>query len=114
MATQIELYYRIREAMSDDAEVVALCDKHIQPYEERAIRSDARTSYVRDAVSRLVSRGVNRFSARMVKEECGGIYEGKPLSIQAVSRSLGRLVDEGYVMRDEAREKGEPTMYAVA
>lgn len=114
MATQIELYYRIREVMGDDDEVVALCNKHIQPYEDRATKSDARTTYVREAVSRLVSRGINRFSARMVKEECGGTYDGKPLSIQAVSRSLGRLVDDGYVMRDEVREKGEPTMYVVA
>ena len=113
MATQIELYRRIREVMADDAEVVALCDKHIKPYEDRASRSAGRTEWVREAVKRLSSRGVTRFSARMVKEECGGVYDGKALSIQGVSRSLGRLVEAGYVTKDDVLEKGEPTMYVV-
>lgn len=113
MATQIELYRRIREIMGDDAEVVALCDKHILPAEERAGRSADRARYVHGAVCRLVSRGVDRFSARMVREECGGVFEDRPLSIQAVSRSLGKLVDEGLIERGEALEKGEPVMYTV-
>lgn len=113
MATQIELYRRIREAMADDAEVVAMCDKHIKPYEDRASRSAGRTEWVREGIKRLSSRGVTRFSARMVKEECGGAYDGKALSIQGVSRSLGKLVEAGYITKDDVLEKGEPTMYVV-
>lgn len=113
MATQIELYRRIREVMANDAEVVAMCDKHIKPYEDRAERSAGRTEWVREGIRRLSSRGVTRFSARMVKEECGGTYEGKALSIQGVSRSLGRLVETGYIAKDDVIEKGEPTMYVV-
>ena len=114
MATQIDLYRRIREAMSDDAEVVALCNKHILPAEERSNKSAERARYVHGAVCRLVSRGVNRFSARMVREECGGVFEDRPLSIQAVSRSLGRLLEEGLIEREESVEKGEPVMYRVS
>ena len=114
MATQIELYYRIREAMADDAEVVALCDKHIAPYESRKDKSGKRTQDVRDAIKRLSSRGVGRFSARMVKEECGlDVNDGKGYTIQAASVALRTLAAEGYITQVES-EKGEPKMYSVA
>lgn len=113
MATQIELYYRIREAMADDAEVVALCDKHISPYEARRDKSGKRTQDVRDAIKRLSSRGVGRFSARMVKEECGlEVNDGKGYTIQATSVALRALAAEGYIAQVES-EKGEPKMYSV-
>ena len=110
----MELSYRIREALADDAEVVALCDKHIAPYEARRDKSGKRTQDVRDAIKRLSSRGVGRFSARMVKEECGiEVNDGKGYTIQATSVALRTLEADGYITQ-VASEKGEPKMYSVA
>lgn len=115
MATNIQLYHRIREAMADDAEVVALMDKLIAPYEARKSKSAARAADVKSAIQRLSSRGVGRFSARMVKDECGvECNGGRGYTIQAASRALRELVGEGYVVPSERKEKGEPNMYEVA
>lgn len=114
MATNIQLYHRIREAMSDDAEVVALMDKLIAPYEARKSKSAERAADVKAAIQRLSSRGVGRFSARMVKDECGLVCNGgRGYTIQAASRALNDLVNEGYVVRSDKQAKGEPNMYEV-
>ena len=62
-----------------------------------------------------------RLAALAARNGCGRVSSVCPAvaslaSLPAwsrVSRSLGKLVEAGYIAKDDVLEKGEPTMYVV-
>lgn len=111
MSTNNEIYARIREAMSDDAEVVAFCDKYLKKAEARSSLTLARKSSVLSALGEL---GDMRSAAEVAEymNENGidlDIAKDNKWTTQGVGYYLRKLRDEGKVTEEE----GSPKMYEV-
>lgn len=102
MATNVELYRRIMERMSDDAEVVAMCRKYVDRADTASSETLARLEQVVSYLGTLDSEAL--VSAKQVAEgmDCGW-------NVRKASYYLSRLVREERA--EKVVEKGQPTLY---
>ena len=96
MATQVELYKRILDAMGDDAEVAELCRKHIN----RAEQNSAKTAAKMDEIKRFMRNHTGEYAEKTAREIAvalnarGGTGNW---STRGAAYYLSSLVKEGLV-----------------
>lgn len=114
MATQVELYKRIKSAMADDAEVVALCDKFIS----RSDTQNETTKRNRDMVLRALEEMQfdvdGNFTSKEVARMVTLMNEGESWNVRKAASYLSRLVREGVLRKLDGLPKGQPTTYTWA
>lgn len=115
MATQVELYKRIKDAMSDDAEVVELCDKFISRNEKQNATVEANVEMVRKALKEIAANadGEAAFTSKEVARMVTLMNEGESWNVRKAASYLSRLVREGVLVKVIV-PKGQPTTYAWA
>lgn len=114
MATQVELYKRIKDAMADDAEVVALCDKFIS----RSDTQNETTKRNRDMVLRALEEMQfdvdGNFTSKEVARTVTLMNAGESWNVRKAASYLSRLVREGVLRKLDGLPKGTPTTYSWA
>ena len=107
--TQKDLYARIAEAMADDPEIVAFCEKKIEQIERNAARP--RKPKINQEVVDFRENVYNALA------NCGEFMTNKELaaqfgvSAQKMSAALRYLVKEGRVTRQEGERKSDPATF---
>lgn len=114
MATQVELYKRIKDAMGDDAEVVALCDKFISRNEKQNATVSANADMVMRALHEIeATEGSADFTSKEVARYVTLMNAGESWNVRKAASYLARFVREG-ILRKEEVSKGTPTTYTWA
>ena len=115
VATQVELYKRIKDAMGDDAEVVALCDKFISRNEKQNATVEANVEMVRKALKEIAANadGEAAFTSKEVSRMVTLMNEGESWNVRKAASYLARLVREGVLVKMDV-PKGQPTAYTWA
>ena len=115
MATQKELFVRIAEAMSQDAEVVEFCNKKIEQIENRKStprkstprKPSAETVAMRAAILTYLSENTDPVTAAIVGEAMG-------ISSRQASGMLTYLVKMDQAIAIEPEKKGTAKTYVIA
>lgn len=111
MATQVELYKRIKNAMMDDAEVVELCDKFISRNEKQNETVQNNIEMVRKALCEIeADSGEAMFTSKEVSRMVTLMNAGESWNVRKAASYLARLVRDGVLVKVDV-PKGQPTTY---
>ena len=114
MATQVELYKRIKNAMMDDAEVVELCDKFISRNEKQNATVENNIEMVRKALKEIeTDSGEAMFTSKEVSRMVTLMNAGEAWNVRKAASYLARLVRDGVLVKIDV-PKGQPTTYSWA
>lgn len=114
MATQVELYKRIKNAMMDDAEVVELCDKFISRNEKQNETVENNIKMVRKALKEIeTDSGEAMFTSKEVSRMVTLMNAGESWNVRKAASYLARLVRDGVLVKVDV-SKGQPTTYSWA
>ena len=98
--TQKELYERIKVAMANDAEVVALCDKKIEQIGHKANSANSKKDEANEKVFNAIAEALNG-SEGMRASEIHKVLAvaDAALTVQKVTAMLKKMVDNGEVVK---------------
>jgi len=106
--TRKELFARVKEVMSDDPEVVEMCDKYIASLSKpRKKTENPEMAEWRSGVATWLSEQDSPVSQAVAGEALG-------VSPQKAGAALRWLVGEGIAVVVEGEKKSDPKMYAIA
>lgn len=98
--TQKELYERIKVAMANDAEVVALCEKKIEQIAHKANSANSKKDEANEKVFNAIAEALNGSNGMRASEIHKVLAVADPvLTVQKVTAMLKKMVDNGEVVK---------------